>query len=184
VLIVSEYDKPSRQNRRQKRGWQKSPKNQLDQVNWQWQAVPTVLNTPHVAVSAPVSPSGFFASIGFVLVGFVPSWRAQWPGSAQLCNSLRVKAASGLHAVLKYPATPQRVVNSTNHVGGQSWLKQKPKARQSAKLPEFSALLNPSPIQALTAGLSALSHAAGFAGEISLRLLAKSYQITLARCVS
>jgi hypothetical protein len=82
-------------------------KNRLDQDGRPWQPLATVLNTPLVAVSAPVSHSGFFASIGF-----------QWPGSAQLCNSLRVKAASGLLAVLKYPATPQQGGQFNDLVGG------------------------------------------------------------------
>ena len=90
--------KPSRQNRRQKRGWQRKPKKALDQRFMPWQSVPTVLNTPTLAVAPPVSHWGFFTSIGF----------DQWPGSVQLCNSLRVKAASRLTSVLKYLAAPQQ----------------------------------------------------------------------------
>lgn len=93
-------------------------KTALDRTGRPWQSLTTVLNTPHVAVSAPVSQSGFFTSIGFVRVGFLPPWLGQWSGSAQSCNSLRVKAASGLHAVLKYLTTPQQGGFSTNHVGG------------------------------------------------------------------
>lgn len=68
--------------------------------------LPQVLNTPLLAVAPPVSPWGFFTSIGF-----------QWPGSAQLCNSLRVKSASRLRAVLKYLAAPQQGVISTILLG-------------------------------------------------------------------
>jgi hypothetical protein len=93
-------------------------KTALDQSGRPWQSRSPVLNTPLVAVSAPVSQSGFFTSIGFVRVGFVSSWLGQWSGSAQLCNSLRVKAASGLLAVLKYPATPQQGGQFNDLVGG------------------------------------------------------------------
>jgi len=51
------------------------------------------------------------------MVDFVSTCFGQWPGSAQLYNSLRAKSASGLHAVLKYLAAPQQGVISTNHVG-------------------------------------------------------------------
>ena len=104
---ADDTQKPSRQNRRLKRTWKNRPKKQLTAAFMPWQSLCTVLNTPHVAVSAPVSLSGFFTSIGF----------DQWPGSAQLCNSLRVKAASRLHAVLKYPAAPQQGGHFNNHVG-------------------------------------------------------------------
>lgn len=77
----------------------------------------TVLNTPHVAVSAPVSQSGFFTSIGFCRADLASTGAGQWPGSAQPYNSLRAKSASRLHAVLKYLAAPQQGVISTNHVG-------------------------------------------------------------------
>ncbi len=104
LRAMSDYEKPSRQNRRQKRGWQRKPKNSLDHAGTQWQPPYTVLNTPRLAVSAPVSQSGFFASIGFGLVDFVSPRSGQWPGSAQLYNSLRAKSASRLSAVLKYLA--------------------------------------------------------------------------------
>jgi hypothetical protein len=104
--MSDEHEKPSRQNRRQKRGWQRKPKNSLDCACTQWQTVSPVLNTPRLAVSAPVSHSGFFTSIGF-----------QWPGSAQLYNSLRAKTASRLSAVLKYLAALQQGVISTNRLG-------------------------------------------------------------------
>lgn len=93
-------------------------RNQLDRAARPWQSLSPVLNTPQLAVSAPVSHSGFFTSIGFVCVGFLLSWSGQWSGSAQLCNSLRVKAASGLVAVLKYLTTPQQGGYSTNQLGG------------------------------------------------------------------
>ena len=115
--MSDEHEKPSRQNRRQKRGWQRKPKNSLDCAHTQWQPVSPVLNTPHVAVSAPVSHSGFFTPIGFSLVDFLSPRFGQWPGSAQLYNSLRAKTASGLHAVLKYLAAPQQGVISTNQLG-------------------------------------------------------------------
>lgn len=93
-------------------------KTALDQSGRPWQSRFPVLNTPQLAVSAPVRHSGFFTSIGFVRVDFVSSWLAQWSGSAQSCNSLRVKAASGLVAVLKYLTTPQQGGYSTNQLGG------------------------------------------------------------------
>ncbi len=102
--MSDEHEKPSRQNRRQKRGWQRKPKNSLDCAHTQWQPVSPVLNTPHVAVSAPVSQSGFFTSIGFCRADFASTASAQWPGSAQPYNSLRAKSASRLSAVLKYLA--------------------------------------------------------------------------------
>lgn len=52
----------------------------------------TVLNTPHIAVTAPESQSGIFTSIGLSMAG-----------SGQRYNTLRGKTASGLYAVLKYP---------------------------------------------------------------------------------
>ena len=102
-----DYEKPSRQQRRQKRGWKRPRKKQLDQCAARWQSLFPVLNTPLEAVSAPVSLRGFFASIGFL-----------WSGSAQLYNSLRAKTASGLVAVLKYLTTPQQGGFSTNQLGG------------------------------------------------------------------
>ncbi len=98
ALPPDDTQKPSRQNRRLKRTWKNRPKKQLTAAFMPWQSLCTVLNTPQLAVPAPVSLSGFFTSIGF----------DQWSGSAQLCNSLRVKAASGLVAVLKYLAAPQQ----------------------------------------------------------------------------
>lgn len=114
---MSEYDKPSRQNRRQKRGWKRKPQKSLDLRYMPWQPLCTVLNTPTLAVSPPVSHWGFFTSIGLSIVGIVPSWLAQWSGSAQLCNSLRVKAASRLTSVLKYPVTPQQGGHFNNTLG-------------------------------------------------------------------
>lgn len=107
--------KPSRQNRRQKRGWKNRPKNLLTAAFLPWQSLPTVLNTPPLAVPAPVSQSGFFTSIDF----------DQWPGSAQLCNSLRVKAASGLMAVFKYLAAPLNRGRLLNKPLGAIMAKQK-----------------------------------------------------------
>ena len=105
--MSDDYQKPSRQQRRQKRGWQRKPKKVLDGRPSPWQSLASVLNTPHIAVAAPVSLSGFFTSIGFL-----------WSGSAQSYNTLRGKAASGLCAVLKYLTTPQQGGFSTNHIGG------------------------------------------------------------------
>ena len=68
-----------------------------------------VLNTPPLAVPAPVSHSGIFTSIGF---GFPVA------GSAQSYNSLQAKAASGLMAVLKYPLPLNRAALSTKPLGG------------------------------------------------------------------
>jgi len=111
---ADDTQKPSRQNRRLKRTWKNRPKKQLTAAFMPWQSLGTVLNTPTLAVSPPVSHWGFFTSIGF----------DQWPGSAQLCNSLRVKAASRLHAVLKYPAAPQQG-DSFNVTLGAIMAKQK-----------------------------------------------------------
>ena len=107
-MATWDYEKPSRQKRREKRGWKRPRKKQLDQCGVRWQSLSPVLNTPLEAVSAPVSLRGFFASIGFFL----------WSGSAQLYNSLRAKSASGLLAVLKYPTAPQQGELSTNLEGG------------------------------------------------------------------
>lgn len=82
-------------------------RNVLDRAGRPWQSLPTVLNTPQIAVSPPVSHWGFFTSIGF----------DQWPGSAQSCNSLRVKAASRLSAVLKYLAAPQQGDSFNDQIG-------------------------------------------------------------------
>ena len=112
-----DYQKPSRKNRRQKRGWQRKRKC-LTRFTSARHTCLTVLNTPHVAVSAPVSQSGFFTSIGFYRVlSFEETSIGQWPGSAQPYNSLRAKSASRLVAVLKYLAAPQQGVNSTNQLG-------------------------------------------------------------------
>ena len=100
-------EKPSRQKRRQKRTWKRKPKKLLDGRLTTWQSFSPVLNTPHIAVAAPVSQSGFFTSIGFL-----------WSGSAQSYNTLRGKAASALCGVLKYLTTPQQGGFSTNHIGG------------------------------------------------------------------
>ena len=107
MIANDDYQKPSRQNRRQKRTWKRPRKKQLDRCAARWQYLSPVLNTPRLAVAAPVSLSGFFTSIGF-----------QWSGSAQSYNTLRGKAASGLIAVLKYLTAPQQGGFSTNHKGG------------------------------------------------------------------
>ena len=106
-MAAWDYEKPSRQNRRQKRGWKRPRKKQLDRCAARWQSLSPVLNTPHKAVAAPVSLSGFFVSIGF-----------QWSGSAQSYNTLRGKAASGLYAVLKYLTAPYQGELSTKPKGG------------------------------------------------------------------
>ncbi len=103
---VFDGEKPSRPNRRPKRGWKRPPKKGLDFQPSAWHCGYTVLNTPQLAVSAPVSHSGFFSSIGSL-----------WSGSAQSYNSLRAKPASGLTAVLKYLITPQQGGFSTNQLG-------------------------------------------------------------------
>lgn len=66
-----------------------------------------VLITPQIAVTAPVSQSGIFTSIGF-----------QWSGSAQRYKTRKGKAASGLSAVMKYPTTPHPGEYSSNQIGG------------------------------------------------------------------
>jgi hypothetical protein len=115
ALAADDTQKPSRQNRRLKRTWKNRPKKQLTAAFMPWQSLCTVLNTPPLAVSAPVSHSGFFTSIGF----------DQWPGSVQLCNSLRVKAASGLMAVFKYLAAPLNKGRLLNEPLGAIMAKQK-----------------------------------------------------------
>lgn len=111
------YQKPSRQNRRQKRTWRRRPGKSLTRSTSRAHTFCTVLNTPRLAVSAPVSQSGFFTSIGFSHVDSVSTAIGQWPGSAQPYNSLRAKSASRLSAVLKYLAAPQQGVNSTYRLG-------------------------------------------------------------------
>ena len=118
MMAAWDYEKPSRQNRRQKRGWKRPRKKQLDRCAARWQSLSPVLNTPLLAVAAPVSHSGFFTSIGFCRADFSSTASAQWPGSAQLYNSLRAKSASGLVAVLKYLTTPQQGGFSTKLLGG------------------------------------------------------------------
>ena len=94
---MDDYTKPSRQNRRQKRIWKRPKKKVLDHRLSAWQSLHPVLNTPQLAVSAPVSLSGFFTPIGFDFL---------WSGSAQSYNTRKGKAASGLTAVFKYLAAP------------------------------------------------------------------------------
>ena len=101
-----DYEKPSRQKRRQKRGWQRKPKMSLDGRPTPWQSCSPVLNTPRLAVAAPVSHSGFFTSIGFCRAVFASTASAQWPGSAQLYNSLRAKSASGSLGRVEVPGRP------------------------------------------------------------------------------
>lgn len=113
----SPYEKPSRRNRRQKRTWRRKPGNSLTWSTGLAHTFCTVLNTPQLAVSAPVSQSGFFTSIGFSHVDPVSTAIGQWPGSVQPYNSLRAKSASRLVAVLKCLATPQQGANSTNQLG-------------------------------------------------------------------
>ena len=86
-----DYEKPSRQKRRQKRSWKRPPKKSLDRRPTPWQSWSTVLETPLLAVAAPDRHSGFFTSIGSPMAG-----------SGQLYNTSRGKAASGLVAVSKY----------------------------------------------------------------------------------
>ena len=101
--MSDEHQKPSRQNRRQKRGWQRKPKNGLDCACTQWQPVSSVLNTPLLAVPGSVR-TGFFTPMVFALAGSRLAGFDQWPGGAQLYHSLQAKSASGLTAVLKHLA--------------------------------------------------------------------------------
>ena len=103
---IFDGEKPSRQNRRPKRSWKRQPKKALDMPPAAWHCGCTVLITSRLAVSAPVSLSGIFTSIGFL-----------WSGSAQSYNSLRAKPASGLSAVMKYPVTPSSGWFSSNRLG-------------------------------------------------------------------
>ena len=86
-----DYEKPSRQKRREKRGWKRPRKKQLDRRPVPWQSLSPVLETPLSAVAAPDRHSGFFTSIGSPMAG-----------SGQSYNTFRGKAASGLIAVSKY----------------------------------------------------------------------------------
>lgn len=107
MMATWDYEKPSRQKRREKRGWKRPRKKQLDQCAGQWQSLSPVLETPLLAAAAPDSLSGFFTSIV-----------SSMAGSGQSYNSLRAKAASGLVAVSKCPPPVSRVVPSTNLLGG------------------------------------------------------------------
>lgn len=102
-MMHSDYEKPSRQDRRQKRSWRRKRQG-LTRFTSNRHTLSPVLNTPLLAVSAPVSQSGFFTSIGFCRADFASTASAQWPGSAQPYNSLRAKSASRLTAVFKYLA--------------------------------------------------------------------------------
>ena len=138
-MMHSDYEKPSRQDRRQKRSWQRKRQG-LTRFTSSRHTLPTVLNTPRLAVSAPVSQSGFFTSIGFCRADFASTASAQWPGSAQPYNSPRAKSASRLHAVLKYLAAPQQGVISTNHVGAIMAITIKPCHAGTERKPRLSSL--------------------------------------------
>lgn len=124
-MMHSDYEKPSRQDRRQKRSWRRKRQG-LTLFTSNRHTPPKVLNTPQLAVSAPVSQSGFFTPIGFCRADFASTATAQWPGSAQPYNSLRAKSASRLTAVLKYLAAPQQGVISTNQLGAIMAITLKP----------------------------------------------------------
>ena len=57
--------------------------------------LPQVLNTPPKALPAHVRQADFLRPLV-----------SQWPGSAQLCNSLRVKSASGSLGRVEVPGRP------------------------------------------------------------------------------
>lgn len=114
--MSDEHQKPSRQNRRQKRGWQRKPKKGLDCACTQWQPVFPVLNTPRIAVPGSVR-TGFFTSMVFALAGYRLAGFDQWPGSAQLYHSLRAKSASRLCAVLKYLAALSTGASLNERIG-------------------------------------------------------------------
>lgn len=138
-MMHSDYEKPSRQDRRQKRSWRRKRQG-LTRFTSNRHTPATVLNTPQVAVSGPVSQTGFFTSIGFCRADFASTASAQWPGSAQPYNSLRAKSASGLSAVLKYLAAPQQGVISTNHVGAIMAITLKPCHAGTERKPRLSSL--------------------------------------------
>jgi hypothetical protein len=77
--------------------------------------VSQVLNKPQIAESAPVSHSGFFTSIG----------HDQWSGSAQLCNSRKVKAASRLSAVLKFLTALSTRATFNDQIGANTMARTK-----------------------------------------------------------
>lgn len=138
-MMHSDYEKPSRQDRRQKRSWRRKRQG-LTRFTSNRHTLATVLNTPQVAVSGPVSQTGFFTSIGFCRADFASTASAQWPGSAQLYNSLRAKSASRLLAVLKYLAAPQQGVISTNQVGAIMAITIKPCHAGTERKPRLSSL--------------------------------------------
>ena len=138
-MMHSDYEKPSRQDRRQKRSWRRKRQG-LTRFTSSRHTLSTVLNTPQLAVSAPVSQSGFFTSIGFCRADFASTASAQWPGSAQPYNSPRAKSASRLHAVLKYLAAPQQGVNSTYRLGAIMAITLKPCLAGTERKPRLSSL--------------------------------------------
>ena len=138
-MMHSDYEKPSRQDRRQKRSWRRKRQG-LTRFTSSRHTLSTVLNTPQLAVSAPVSQSGFFTSIGFCRADFASTASAQWPGSAQPYNSLRAKSASRLSAVLKYLAAPQQGVNSTYRLGAIMAITLKPCHAGTERKPRLSSL--------------------------------------------
>ena len=138
-MMHSDYEKPSRQDRRQKRSWRRKRQG-LTRFTSNRHTPTTVLNTPLLAVSAPVSQSGFFTSIGFCRADFASTAAAQWPGSAQPYNSLRAKSASRLSAVLKYLAAPQQGVNSTYRLGAIMAITLKPCHAGTERKPRLSSL--------------------------------------------
>lgn len=138
-MMHSDYEKPSRQDRRQKRSWRRKRQG-LTRFTSNRHTPATVLNTPQIAVSAPVSQSGFFTSIVFCRADFASTASAQWPGSAQPYNSPRAKSASGLSAVLKYLAAPQQGVISTNQIGAIMAITLKPCHAGTERKPRLSSL--------------------------------------------
>lgn len=86
---MSEYEKPSRQQRRQKRGWQRRPKKALDQCRMPWQS-PPVSETEGNGFSSPKDKGGCSASMADFLrpSHVLPSqWRAV-RGSLRACRFL------------------------------------------------------------------------------------------------
>lgn len=112
--LSDDTQKPSRQNRRPKRGWKKTPKKQLTAATWLAHHAAQVLNTPQLALPAHVRQADFLRPLV-----------SQWPGSGQPCNSLRVKAASRLVAVFKYLAAPLNKGRLLNNQLGAIMAKQK-----------------------------------------------------------
>ena len=138
-MMHSDYEKPSRQDRRQKRSWRRKRQG-LTRFTSNRHTPATVLNTPPKAVSAPVSHSGFFTSIGFCRADFASTASAQWPGSAQLYNSPRAKSASGSLGRVEVPGRPSTGRQFNEPKGAIMAITLKPCHAGTERKPRLSSL--------------------------------------------